>query len=673
MFLTLSILLPPARLSAEENLLKPLGEAFAAWTGGRPDDAIGSLEYVIFRSSDTVLTLAAIKEISVLLSEQGKNREALAYLARAEILAPEDPYIAFEKGWNLLSLENHLDARASFEKALTLTGETDISNQARFGLALAEAHLGGPAAATESIQTVYSKYPYLLSPAAQLISAQYEKLKNRQHAITFLNEALNYDPRNIQAEIDLARLYEKSDYYLPAWQAYYTLSELDPEDGYFSGKAAGLASHIAGKLENLLYWTRMSWPVHVKPVDYSDKNLVRVGLFSDNGGSPTLLTEFSFIANSAFTITDSRLGAVGGGKASMQWNVRYDPMSKIYEIRDSMGSVVHSTRNSFRLTPKVKGGVILIKSPVITADKGVNRGDREVAGELNIIVRDNGFRVVNSVALESLVPSIVTSLASGNKQLQALKALAVVVRSNLMRLKSGSARNDPDYDFCDSQHCLPFPGLQVENEAALSAAGQTRGEILTKNGVPVDVHFHSACGGFTAEGIDDNGRAQTRMTPFNLYYTTLKAPRDDLFCLAEDRTQSSDVLWTLMLRTKWIENRVNRIARIGYIRSMTVLKRSPGGRVLSLRIDGTAGGTTLEGFDAVSRALAGGLLRSPLFTLRPVSEGKYPGYFLLRGIGTGDGHGYCILGGRGMAKDLGSAYTAILRHYFPDHKILKIP
>ena len=126
-------------LSGEENLLKPLGEAFGAWADGRPEDAAGSLEYVVFRSSDTGLTLAAIKELAVVLAELGKNREALAQLDRAEILAPEDPYLAFEKGWNLLSLENHLAARTAFEKALTLTGEADLAAQARFGLALAEA------------------------------------------------------------------------------------------------------------------------------------------------------------------------------------------------------------------------------------------------------------------------------------------------------------------------------------------------------------------------------------------------------------------------------------------------------------------------------------------------------------------------------------------------------
>ena len=671
--LALAASLPGERLSAEENLLKTFSEALAAWTGGRPDDAAGQLESVISRSSDTVLTLAAIKDISILLSEGGKNREALAYLAKAEALAPADAYVSFEKGWNLLSLEDHKGARAAFEKAMTLTGEADIANQARFGMALAEAHLGGPTAAAESLQTLYNKYPYLLSPTAQLISAQYEKLKNRRHAIMFLNQALTYDPSNIQAEIELARLYDASGYYLPAWQTYYSLSELDPEDNYAAKKASGLVGHVQGKLDNLLYWTRMSQPVHLKPVAYTGKNIVRVGLFSDDAGSPALLTEFSMIANSDFLITDSRLGAVTTGQANTQWSVKYDPLNKVYGIRDNMGSVVHATRNSFRLAPVKPGGVILIKSPVITVDRGVNRGDREVTGELTVVGRENGFIVTNTVLLEALVPSVVTALAAGSRQPEALKALAVVVRSKLASLKSGSVGNSPDYDFCDSRRCLPFPGIQMENEITLKAAEQTRGEVLSKNGAPAQVSFHAACGGHTEEGVSDTGRTADRLTPFSLYRDTLKAPEGGLFCLPEDKTKASEVSWTLLLTPRWIENRVNRNTKTGRIKSITAMRRSPGGRVLSMRIEGTAGAVTLEGFDAISRALAAGTLRSPLFTIRPVFEGKYPGYFLLRGIGTGEGQGYCTLGGQGMARNSGSVYTAILKHYFPGYKIMKLP
>ncbi|MBU2574840.1 MAG: hypothetical protein KKH28_12265 [Elusimicrobia bacterium] len=655
-----------------EDLNKIYRDALGAWTDGRPEDAAGSLKYIVFRSSDTRLAITAIKDLSVLLAELGLHEEALAYLAKAEIMTPEDPYIYFEKGWNLLSLENHMDARSTLERALTLTADADLVNQARFALALAESHLAGPAAAITHLQAVYRHSPYLLSPAAAMISANFETLKKRSHAITFLKETLSYDPRDIQAEIDLARLYEKVDYHVPAWQTYYTLSELDPGEPFFEKKAKKLEKYVKGKLDNLLYWTRLSWPAHNLPVNYDDRNIIRIGLFSGPDAEPAVLTEFSFISNTDFSVTDSRLGPVSDGKANMQWNVKYSPMNKIYELRDNFGSTVYSTRNSFRLTPKTKGGVILIKNPEPLLHRGINRGDREVTGELNIHVKENGFRLVNGVGLENCVPAIVSTLAGGSRQLEELKALSIVVRTRLITLKSSRPHEDPEFDLCDGAHCIVFPGLQTESEAAGKAAALTRDEILSKDGMPARVYFHTACGGFTEEGINDGGRRPAPLTPFGLNVLLLKSPPANLLCLAEDKTTSSDVYWTLLLEPKWIENRANRASKIGYIKAITALKRSPNGKVQSVRIEGTAGSMTVEGFENISRILTAGALRSALFTIRPLYEGKYPKFFIMRGIGTGSGKGYCILGGRGMVKNAGAKSANILNHYFPYYKVKKL-
>ncbi|MBI4803121.1 MAG: hypothetical protein HY796_11420 [Elusimicrobia bacterium] len=670
LFLAVSALAPVN--CRAEDLNKIYGDALGAWMDGRPQDAAGSLKYVVFRSSDTRLAGTAIKDLSVLLAELGKHEEALAYLAKAEIMTPEDPCIYFEKGWNLLSLENHMDARTALEHALTLTADADLRNQARFALALAEPHLAGPAEAITHLQAVYQHYPYLLSPAAARISANYETLKKRAHAVTFLKEALSYDPREIQAEIDLARLYEEADYHVPAWQTYYTLSELDPGEPFFEEKAKKLAKYVKGKLDNLLYWTRLSWPAHNRPVNYDDRNLIRIGLFSGPDAQPAVLTEFSFICNTDFSVTDARLGPVSGGKANMQWNVRYSPMNRIYELRDNSGVAVYSTRNSLRLAPRVKGGIILIKNPEPLLRRGVNRSDREVTGELNIQAKENGFRLVNSVGLENCVPAIVSVLAGSSRQIEELKALSIVVRTRLITLKNSKPHEDAEFDLCDGDHCIVFPGLQAESEAAGIAAALAKDEILSKDGAPAGGYFHTACGGFTEEEINDGGRRPAPLTPFGLNLLLLKSPPDDLLCLAQDKTTSSDVYWTLLLEPRWIENRANRASKIGYIKAITALKRSQSGKVQSIRIEGTAGSMTVEGFENISRILTAGALRSALFTIRPLYEGKYPKFFVLRGLGTGSGKGYCILGGRGMVKNAGAKSANILNHYFPYYKVKKL-
>lgn len=659
----------PAR--ASEDLAKVYHDASLQWLDGRPADAAGALKYVVYRSSDRALTAAASRDLAALLAEAGSNAEALAYLAKEEIQTPEDFHVQLEKGWNLLGLERHQDARAAFERATTLTADQDLASQARLGMALAEEELGGPAAAIEDLRSIYSRYPYLLSPSAQLISRNLERLKKRPHAVNFIKEALTYDPRNIQAELDLARLYEDADFHVPAWQTYYTLSDLDPGEPYFAEKERKLRKYVKGKLDNLLYWARMAWPSHREPLPSGGGPKVKVGLYSGRSGVPSLVRSFSFICTSDFTLTDTRLGPIAQGRGASQWTVLYDEMNRIYEVRDSVGSAAHSTTNSLRIVPNTPGAVILIKNPELPGAHGVNRGDKEVSGELLALVREKGFWLISETQLEHLVAPSAAALAGGSRLPEHLKALAVTVRTRLTRLARLASHESREYALCDSAHCLPYPGLQAESAPAAAAAADTRGELLLLGDAPAPADYHRACGGFTAAGVSDGGRALPRLTPFSLYANTLKGPPDGLLCLSEDKTVSSDVYWTLLLEPKWIENRLNRSHKVGYLRALVPLRRGPDGKVKSLRADGTAGSAVIEGEDAIAAVLGAGALRSSLFSIRPVYRGKYPRFFIVRGLGTGDGAGLCLLGAGGLAKARAAKYRDILKHYFPLYKVGK--
>lgn len=669
--LALAAALLPCSAPAQEDLAKIYADAAAQWLDGRPGDAEGSLKYVIYRSSDQALNAAALRDISALLAEAGKNGEALAYLAKAEVLDPQDFFVQFEKGWNLLSLEKYQDARSAFEKALTLTADQDLSSQARFALALAEEELAGPAAAIDHLRSVYSRYPYLLSPSAQLISRNFEKLKKRPHAVNFTKEALSYDPRNIQAEIDLARLYDESDFFVPAWQTYYTLADMDPREPFYAEKEKKLRKYVKGKIDNLLYWARMGWPAHKDPLPAEAGPRTRVGLYADKAGVPSLVKSFNFITTSDFDLLDTRLGKILAGKAGMQWSVSYDEMNRVYQIRDSMDSAAHTTTNSVRIVTKA-GGVILIKNPELPSAHGVNRGDKEVPGELLAQVREKGgFWLISEGPVENLVGPVASTLADGSRLPEHLKAVAVAVRTRLTRLARLGSHASPEYHLCDSAHCLPFAGLQTESAPAGAAARETRGETLQTGDSLADAEMHRACGGFTAAGVNDGGRPLPRPTPFSFYAQTLKGPPDGLLCLAEDKTTSSDVYWTLLLEPKWVEARLNRDGKVGYIRAIIPLARDAHGRISALRVEGTAGSAVVEGREAITAALGSGALRSTAFSVRPLFRGSRPAFFLLRGLGTGDGKGLCLLGARGMAKARGAKYRDILAHYFPLYKVKK--
>ncbi|HAF94925.1 MAG: hypothetical protein A2021_07930 [Elusimicrobia bacterium GWF2_52_66] len=673
-FLFILGIFAPGCLSAQtEDLNKLYNDALAQWTDGRPEDAAEALKYVVYRSSGEQPGLSAIMDISVILGEANKNEEAMAYLLKGDILKPDDPYINLEKGWNLLSLEKDLDAKTAFEKVFTLSTDQSLIQQARLGLAITQARLSGPEESISVLRSIYTAYPYLLTPAAELISATFEKLKKRQHALTFLKETLTYDPRNIQAEINLARLFEESGYYVPAWQTYYTLSDMDPGQKFFAEKKTKLAKYVKGKLEDLLYWTRLAWPIHNHPVPYAAQNLLKIALYADPDGIPAPVTAFSFICNSDFEIVDQLRGKVASGHAGNQWTARYNTMNRVIEILDNSGSPMHTTLNPVRIEQKTKGGVLLIKSPEINmAIAGVNRGDKEITGELSISFAGPAMRLINIAPVETLVPALAAQYAEGSKLIEELKALAVVVRTRLLGLKREPPHRLENYDICDSDHCLAFRGLQMETDTARRAAELTKDEILYADSAPASAAFHRACGGFTEDGVDDGAGRLKKISPFEFYSRTLAAPPDNLLCLAKDKTTSSDVYWTLLLNPRWIEARANLKYKIGYLKAIIPLKRAASGRVLTLRLEGTAGSAVLNSFAEISRILSAGTMRSALFGVKPVLDGKYPKFFILRGLGTGNGRGYCILGGHGMADNFGADYRRILSHYFPYYKAKKV-
>ncbi len=658
---------PPAAGSAGmESPESVYRGAVRAWLDGRPDDAIEGFKYSAFMSSGTALASSAMRDAAVLLAEAGKPQEALVWLDRAGIAAQEDPHAWYEKGWNLLALEDHAGARKALERTLTLTADRDLLSHTRFALAMAEEGLKGPAEAIDLYRGIYQSYPYLLVPSAVRISRNFELLKRRQHSVTFLKEALLYDPKNFQAAVDLARVYEKVGYYVPAWQTYYTLAEIDPGEKFFLKKKEKLSRQAKGDHRNMLYWTRMAWPVHTNPVKLDKGEEADIALFADEGGVPSTIRSFSFICNTPFSIEDSRLGRTAEGPSGAQWTAAYNPFNRIYEVKDTAANTVYSTRNTFRLVPRTPGGVILIKSADADAEGGgVNRGDREVTGELLVNLRREGFVLINRVPLENVLPAMTARTSEGDRNPESLKALSVVLRTRLRGLKASMRHSRDGFHLCDSAHCQRFDGINTETGEAADAAAATREQTLSGAGLMQAGEYAPSCGGFTEGGVSDLNPLPADLSPFTLSRHLHRGPPDSMYCLPPDKAYASDATWTLMLEPRWIEDRANRKHKIGKLRNIRTLARSASGKVQALRLEGTAGTAEIKGFKEISAVLSAGTLRSPLFTIRPLFSGKFPSAFFVKGLGTGEGRGYCVAGGRGLAGGLGWKYREILRHYFP--------
>lgn len=95
------------------------------------------------------------------------------------------------------------------------------------------------------------------------------------------------------------------------------------------------------------------------------------------------------------------------------------------------------------------------------------------------------------------------------------------------------------------------------------------------------------------------------------------------------------------------------------VRDLTVIRRSPSGRVVEMRVATDAAEITLKGFD-VRQALE---VPEMLFTFSRTKGPEGEIEFVFLGRGWGHGVGLCQNGAYGMALG-GATYDAILRHYY---------
>ena len=123
--------------------------------------------------------------------------------------------------------------------------------------------------------------------------------------------------------------------------------------------------------------------------------------------------------------------------------------------------------------------------------------------------------------------------------------------------------------------------------------------------------------------------------------------------------ESSWTEWVRRVSGRELARRMSQRVAGTEVRELAVLRRSPSGRVIEMRIATDAAALTLKGFD-VRQALE---LPELLFTFSPARGPDGELEFVFLGRGWGHGVGLCQNGAYGMALG-GSTYDAILRHYY---------
>ncbi len=294
--------------------------------------------------------------------------------------------------------------------------------------------------------------------------------------------------------------------------------------------------------------------------------------------------------------------------------------------------------------------------------------------------KQDGITVINQVELEAYLYGVVGKEMASGWPLEALKAQAVAARTFASsHIGSYAAKG---YDMTDDVNSQVYGGISAEAPDIIQAVDETKGEIMTYNGKPIEAYFSASAGGYT-ENSEDVWSAKIP------YIRAVKDPSDKMPAYR----------WETTLAVKDLETKLKSMGRdIGTLQSIIVspLNKRPmkekdrgiSGRIKKVVFKGSKGTAEMTGNEM--RSAFG--LRSTLFdfyfgknvpenidkdTVKRKDELKIgkEKTLTLAGYGWGHGLGMSQWGARQMAEAAGKkekdVYRQILKHYYTDIKVEK--
>ena len=286
----------------------------------------------------------------------------------------------------------------------------------------------------------------------------------------------------------------------------------------------------------------------------------------------------------------------------------------------------------------------------------------DVASPIKVhLVTEN---ITQTLSLEDYVTGVMRAEGTVESEPEALKALAVAIRT--YALKNSGRHASDGYDFCSTTHCQRFVGpaaaksltANTSLDARVAAAVRaTEGQVLTDDrGQPIDAYFGASCGGETA-----NIRSLWGATPASY----LSGVRDE-YCATGAHAKWTDTISRADLqRVLQSDSRSDVGNRLDQV---LVSKRDETGRAEFITLEG-AQRKTIRGWDfkiIVGRVLGWNVLKSSRFEVSRSGSN-----FVFRGSGFGHGLGLCQEGAHVMAAR-GASYQKILDKYFPGTVVAKV-
>lgn len=121
----------------------------------------------------------------------------------------------------------------------------------------------------------------------------------------------------------------------------------------------------------------------------------------------------------------------------------------------------------------------------------------EYRGNLYVNFFKTGAIVINKIGIEEYLRGVVGSEMGARSPEESLKAQTVIARTYAYSHRK--RHNSEGADVCNTTHCQVYSGKKSEHENVDKAVKNTRGYVLTHNGVPISALYHATCGGMTSD------------------------------------------------------------------------------------------------------------------------------------------------------------------------------
>ena len=336
------------------------------------------------------------------------------------------------------------------------------------------------------------------------------------------------------------------------------------------------------------------------------------------------------------------------------------------------------------------------------------------------VAADSSFNLINEIALEDYLASVISSEMSAAAPLEFLKAQAVVARSWLVAMlekkKAGrfnaSSKTENEiivwqdvndhkgFDVCADDHCQRYQGItRIISDNVRVAIEDTRGLFLVSGAEICDARYYKSCGGqteiFSTAWEDEYPPYLRSVTDEVQQHPQIKSEKEaqswlsgrpQAFCNTTDKELLGKIMpasdqetlafyrWQVIYSRQELEDIIHKKSGIdfGELQNIVAVGRGPSGRIYKLRIEGSKR-TIIVGKELeIRRWLSSSHLLSSAFVVSKANaaDGSVES-FTLTGGGWGHGVGLCQIGAAVMAAK-GFRAEQILAHYFQGANLQKL-